>query len=360
VKTAIGGGRVGGSAVVNPDPGEGPRLPRIKAGRGVVGKGVEMRLGAVFAVVTSALVLPAAASASQLIARNASQLRLEVNRKGEALLSYRSGDRPRRVLAWGAVNALSPRPGARQVRFHVDYSGGWGKYGRGYWKSFRDGCRPYDGPALPWLAAACKAPDGSYWAVQRFPQALPNLGFAPWLPEQRAVWLELSHWRGPLPRLEVWQTWVYSGRYNQIFGRFSYDGEPVYGFATTHAGAPTDGFGRLVYLDTFDAPAYGPGWRRENSFVSHSPSGVFCYGFYAYDPVSGGYRHPPGQQARRGPGLGSRLRLTAQGPGVTPDVSWLGPALPRFDRASSADRALEAQMTALLRELGDRRCLAGH
>jgi hypothetical protein len=319
-----------------------------------------MRLGAIVAVAFSALVLPAAASASQLVGRNATQLRLEVNRKGEALLSYRSGGSSKHVLAWGAINALPPRQGTQQVQFKLDYGGGWGKYHRDYWRIFRNACRPYDGPTLPWLAAACKAPDGSYWAVQSFPQPLPDLGFDPWLPEQRAVWIELSHWSGPLPRLEVWQTWVYSGRYNQIFGRFSYGNEPVYGFATTRYGAPTDGFGRLLYLDTYNAPAYGAGWKRENSFVSHNPTGVFCYGFYAYDPTKGGYRHPPGQESPRGPGLGSLLRLTAQGPGVTPDVSWQGPALHRFDGDSSADRELAAQMTALLRSFGDARCLAGH
>src|SRR5512139_2514254 len=101
-----------------------------------------MRVGAVAAVVLSALVLPAAASASQLVGRNASQLRLEVNRKGEAMVGYRSGGRDEHVLAWGAINALPPRPGTRQVRFKLDYSGGWGKYHRHYWRSFRNACRP--------------------------------------------------------------------------------------------------------------------------------------------------------------------------------------------------------------------------
>jgi hypothetical protein len=319
-----------------------------------------VRAGAVIAVVLSMLVLPAAASASQLIDRNASGLRLEVDGKGEALLSYRSGGRLRHVLAWGAVNALPPRRDGRQVRFRLDYSGGWAKYGSRYWRTFRNACRPYDGPALPWLVAACKAPDGSYWAAQAFPQALPDLGFLPWLRAQRAVWLELSHWRGALPRLEVWQTWIYGHRYNEVFGRLTYGDEPVHGFGTTLDGAPTDGFGRLVYLDTFDAPAYGPGWRRENSFVSHNPSGAFCYGFYRFDPARGGYQHPPGRDSLRGPGIGTKLRLTAQGPGVTPDVGWQGPALHRFDPSDPADRSLAARMTAVLRSLGDRKCMAGH
>ena len=58
-------------------------------------------------------------------------LSLKVNRKGEALVTYRRADgRVRRVLAWGAVNALAPTADVPQVRFRYDYSGGWGKYRR--------------------------------------------------------------------------------------------------------------------------------------------------------------------------------------------------------------------------------------
>ena len=37
-------------------------------------------------------------------------------------------------------------------------------------------CLPYDGPALAWEVAACKAPDGSYWALQAWQRGLPDLG----------------------------------------------------------------------------------------------------------------------------------------------------------------------------------------
>jgi hypothetical protein len=50
---------------------------------------------------------------------------------------------------------------------------------------------------------------------------------------------------------------------------------------------------------------YGAGWKRENSFVPHNPTGAFCYGFYSFDPTKGGYRHPPGRTACRGPVLAS-------------------------------------------------------
>ena len=69
------------------------------------------------------------------------------------------------------------------MRFKLDYAAGWGKYRNAkYWKTFKNACAPYDGPALPYLVAACKAPDGTYWALQSWQRALPLLGFDPWHP----------------------------------------------------------------------------------------------------------------------------------------------------------------------------------
>jgi hypothetical protein len=149
--------------------------------------------------------------------------------------------------------------------------------------------------------------------------------------------------------------WVYDGRFQSIFGRFTYNGQPVYGFGTTQHGAPTDGFGRLIYLDTFNS-VYGEGWRRENSFVAHNPSGVFCYGFYPFDPTKGGYHFPPGQTATRGPGTGEQYRIFAEGPGVTPDVATMVQALHPFDPRNSADALLEQQQAQLLGSWGDKSC----
>jgi hypothetical protein len=304
------------------------------------------------------LVLPGVASAAQLIDRNATDVHLAVNGKGEALLTYRKGGAVHHVLVWGAINALPPTAGAHQVKLKVDYSGGWGSRRTLYWKHFGSACGAYDGPQLPNLAAACKAPDGSYWAAQSWPQPLPDLGFTPWTPQLRALWLEVSHWSGDVARLETGTNWVYSGRFQDIFGRLTYKGTPVYGFGTTRYGAPTDGFGSLVYLDTYDS-VYGRGWRRENTFVSHNPTGVFCYGFYPFDPTRGGYEHPAGATAERGPGVGSEYRLTASGPGVTPNVSVLVPGLHPFDGADPQDVAWQAQESQLLLSWHDRSCRAG-
>ena len=303
------------------------------------------------------LALPGVASAAQLIDRNATGVHIAVNAKGQALLTYHKGSSLHHVLVWGAINALPPAAGGRQVKLKVDYAGGWGTYHTLYWKSFGSACGRYDGPALPNLVAACKAPDGSYWAAQSWPQPLPDLGFTPWTPEMQANWLEVSHWSGALPQLEVHMGWVY-GSFQQLFGRFTYDGNPVYGFGTTSVGAPTDNFGRLIYLDTHDS-VYGSGWRRENSFVPHNPTGAFCYGFYSFDPTKGGYKYPPGQTAKRGPGTGDEYRLTASGPGVTPNISVTVPAIGPFDKTNPQDVALKTQMNQLLLSYGDKSCGVG-
>jgi hypothetical protein len=301
----------------------------------------------VLAAAIAALAFAGPAAASQLIDRNATNVHLAVNARGEALLTYTARGRRQHVLTWGAADARRPTSGRPQVRFQKDYSGGWGKYRTLYWHSFRNACAPYDGPVLVYLVTACDAPDGSYWALQSWHTPLPDLGMTPWLPVQRASELHLSHWTGPLAKVDVWTDWIYSGRFHDLFGRLSYDGQPVYGFGTTRVGAPTDGYGRLIYLDTYNS-RYGPGWRRENSFVAHNPTGLFCYGFYSFDPTRG-YPHPRGfPSTPRGPGNGQKYRLTVNGPGVTPDVTAVVPGLHDYDRNDPADVAYERQQNALL------------
>jgi hypothetical protein len=306
-----------------------------------------MRLVTLVCASVVALALAGAADASQLIARNASHIKLAVNRKGTAMVTYSVRGRVTHLLAWGAVNAR-PRPATpriRQVEFKVDYSGGW-KHRRMTWKHFKNRCRAYDGPELAWLVTACKAPNGSYWALQSWQTALPNLGMAPWLRQQKTWWLRLSHWTGPLAQLDVYTDWIYGGRFQEAFGRYTYNGQGVRGFGTTRVGAPTDNYGRLLFLDTFNS-AYGKGWLRENSFVSHGPPGMFCYGFYRRNPWVGGYAHPRSIPNRKRPsGVGEQYRITAAGPGVTPDVMWQGPGLHPYNRGNPSDVSLESAMNA--------------
>jgi hypothetical protein len=295
-----------------------------------------------------------AAHAAQLIDRNATGVQIRTNTKGEALLTYHKAGAVKHILVWGAINASAPSPSTHQVKFSLDYAGGYGKYHKPYWKTFGGTCGKYDGPALPNMVAACKSFDGSYWAAQSWPQPLPDLGFTPWTSALRANWLEVSHWSGELPTLEVHMGWVYQG-FQQIFGRYMYKGQPIYGFGTTSVGAPTDNFGRLIYLDTHNS-VYGAGWRRENSFVPHNPTGAFCYGFYSFDPTKGGYKHPAGATAKRGPGIGDMYRLTASGTGVMPNISVTIPSIGAYDASKLGERQAA---DALLRSYGDKSCGAG-
>jgi hypothetical protein len=266
-------------------------------------------------VAVAACVAPATASASEIIDRNASDISLKVASNGQALVSYNARGKRWNVLAWGAVNAIHATTSRPQVNFRLDYSGGYGTYKRDVWKTFKNACRPYDGPQLQWFLLGCKASDGSYWALQAWQRMLPNYGLVA-TPKQ-AVWeLRLSHWSGPLPELTVNLNWAYR-KYHHIFGSFTYLGRPVHGFKSTTAGVPLDTFGRNLYLDTFDS-AYGKGWKRENSFLMHKNTGKFCYGFYSH--------------GARPEGHGTRYRATIIGPGVTPDIFWSADALGSYDK----------------------------
>ena len=120
-----------------------------------------MRRLALSLLLLAALVGPTTAQASQLIARDVQDVTLQADAQGQALVSYRAKGKARSVLAWGAINALHPTADRPQVRFKLDYAGGWGKYRKTVSHSFRNTCRPYAGPPLAWFVAACTAPDGS-------------------------------------------------------------------------------------------------------------------------------------------------------------------------------------------------------
>lgn len=258
---------------------------------------------------------------SAIIGHNATRATLTIDRQGRAHVSYSSGGGRKTLVAWGAINARTPSRIRPQVRFRFRY----GNKGGGV-------CLPYDGPPLAWLVKACKAPDGSYWALQSWQRLKPNYGGTV------GTWeLHLSHWRGALPQLSIYQNWV-DGGVRHIFGRLTYGGRGVFGFNSTAHGNPLDSYGRNVYLDTFDS-AYGKGWHRENGFLTHRrghTAGDFCYAFY---PHSG---HPSGS--------GSKYRATVEGPGVTPDVMWTGTDIGHYNPT------VQGQMRALEQSWGDPRC----
>jgi hypothetical protein len=240
------------------------------------------------------------------------------------------------VLAWGAINARHPSQRSRQVEFELDYSGGWGRFGTPVWRTLRNVCGRYRGPELSFLVTACTMPDGSHWALQKWQRSQANLGMPPFKPGHGAWELRLSHWSGDIALIEAWVDWSYGGQWHHIFGRLTYRGKPVHGFFATMNGEPSDSFGRVVNLDTFNS-AYGRGWKRENAFLARHPDGSFCYGFVPH--------------GTRPPGNGKRYRLATSGPGVTPDVSWEGAGLNDFRRGSTADAQHEESMNALQRRM---------
>ena len=185
---------------------------------------------------------------------------------------------------------------------------------------------------------------------------LPHRGFPPYRARQTDWELDVSHWTGPIAELELHADWAFGGQAHNLFGRLTYGGVPVYGFHTVKGqGGPNDRYGRSLYIDTLDS-AYGRAWKRETSIVFRNPTGVFCYSFWPTRDVS-----LPGRPARPA-GDGSVYRITVQGPGVTPDVSWTGPGLHEFLPGDPRDETLQREMSGVLQEIigPDRICSRGH
>jgi hypothetical protein len=300
-------------------------------------------------LVVAIVVVASPVSASELLQDpNVKLLSLKVNGKGEALLTYRRSDgRLRRVLAWGALNARAPSEDVPQVRFKWDYASGWGKYRNGkYWQSFKNRCRSYDGPPLPMLVAACKAPNGTYWTVQAWQRRLPLLGFDPWLPHHTNWELHVAHWSGELPVLEVHPNWTYGGKWQGVFGRYTYLGQPIFGFGSNAKGVPKDKYARNLYIDTLNS-AYGPGWKRDSGILTHKGTGTFCHSFVPQRPFAG----YPSQEIRP-PATGERYRVTVGGPGVLPVMQVEVPGL------SDNDRSRDGEFNAAFDKVmaGDRIC----
>jgi hypothetical protein len=299
-----------------------------------------------------ALVATPAALASDRLASNASHVQLAVSRDGKrALVTYRQNGKTRHALVWGAINARPPSRAIAQVRFKIDWTGGWETYGHTVWQHFGNACSAYDGPALADGLTACKAPDGSYWALQRWQPKLPHRGYPPYKAGQTDWELDISHWTGAPAELEVHADWAFAGQAHNLFGRLLYAGLPVHGFQTTSRGGPQDRYGRSLYIDTLDS-AYGPGWKRETSIVFRNPTGVFCYSFWPTNDVS-----LPGHPSRPA-GNGRAYRIEVVGPGVTPnlDVSVPDPGVwnPNDPAKVQFENAMKARQLELAQ--GDRFC----
>src|SRR4051794_17087165 len=141
------------------------------------------RILTVLTMLLTAALAAAPAFGSAIIGRDVTGASLSIDHQGRGHVSYRSGGRERYVVAWGAIDARAPSTGQAQVKFRLHY----GIRGNGV-------CLPYDGPPLAWVVKACKAPDGSYWALQEWVRLKPNYGG-----ENGGKGLHLSHTGGPPP-----------------------------------------------------------------------------------------------------------------------------------------------------------------
>ena len=308
----------------------------------------QLRLLVLLCALGAALTAAGSASASQLVARNASHIKLGVNAKGTAMVTYSVRGQVTHLLAWGAVNARQrpASPKIKQVEFKLDYSGGW-KHHRLTWKTFKNTCGAYDGPDLPWLVTACKASNGSYWALQSWQTALPDLGLAPWLGQQKTWWLHLSHWTGDIGEarrlhgLDLRRPLPGGLRPVHLPGQ----GHPRLRHDEAWARRPTATAGCSSSTRT-TRPTGRAGCARTRSSRTGRP-GCSATASMPGTRGSAAMRIPRSTPNRkRGPGTGEQYRITAPGPGVTPDVMWQGPGLHPYDKHNPADASLESAMNA--------------
>ena len=270
-------------------------------------------LTAVLVGIAAFAVLPGPALASKAITHNASHVRLRVDRSGVALVEYTSANgRRHHTLAWGAKNAIRPTRGRKQRHFKVDYSGGYGTFGRAYWKTMKNACVHFptaQGLAdaagedpLPLYVAGCELPNGSFWALQAWKRIVPHGGLHKKDYRNAFVELHLSHWNTALPVLKLHTDWIYNGHFDHLWGQFTYLGIPVHGFGATNTGNPTDSFGRNLYVDTLDS-RWGSGWWRLQAFLMHRA------GRQLWDGSTYKFGHST-------PGMATMYRGTIMGPGV--------------------------------------------
>ena len=195
--------------------------------------------------------------------------------------------------------------------------------------SFGGSCPHYDGPALAWIVTACKAPDGSYWAVQTLAARAAELRPRRRTRRSPSGSSTSRTGRRDLPVLTIHDRLVVAPVGSPLRHVHLPTAAGLRLRARPPTGQPLDAFGRNLYVDTLDS-AYGTGWKRENSFLTHKGDGRLLL-----------QRQPARRAPRR-----ATARSTARrsiGPGVTPDVMWEGAPPGAYDKAdasSTCDRAL--------------------
>ena len=314
-------------------------------------------------------------------------LTLQLNAKGEALLTYTAGGKRVHVLAWGAVNAIPTKPGHDAGRLQARLLGRLPEVlpgrtrgaGARQASTTRSRARPATSRARSIKKLRAAAARRRQLLEDRVPRRLRPVrraearlggrrlqGAGRQLLGRPGVAAQASRLRPRRPtgarRRARGPPLALDGRAAGADGEHRLVVAPVEpplrhvhlrrrrrssGSRRPSSGQPLDSFGRNLYLDTFDS-AYGTGWKRENSFLTHKGDGVFCY---SVNPHPG---HPAG--------TGTEYRATIMGPGVTPDVMWTGPApgaVRQGDRRAAEHRDLGPARQALQAELSSRTAATG-
>jgi hypothetical protein len=183
-----------------------------------------------------ALLAPAVAQGSIKIAGNAAHAKLRVNSRGWATVAYAQHGR------WKKAR-ISPQG---RVTF--------GKAARG-----RDISAPSLLMSVPMAVTVRQTPNGRFWALQSWRRL-----------KSGPIELRLSRWSGAPTSLALW-AWCCKWRSEVARGRATFHGKAIYGYHSTPSGAPTDKFGRNVYIDTFR----GGRWVRTMGILTHRPTGKF-------------------------------------------------------------------------------------
>lgn len=234
-----------------------------------------------FAALLVCLITVPSATGATLLTRSTNRVSMKVT-NSSAQVSW-----GKTAILCCAINALPPSQTTPQVNFKISYG-----------KKLSGSCLKTN-ITLPLLVKICRSKNGSLWAVQRWRRLVPNYGGTTAPAE-----LHVSHWTGELPKFENVGWHKGAGGIPVLDGKLTYKGDPVYGFTSTKTGVPTDTYGRLVYLDSYNSDC-GTGWRRINSFLTHTGNGEFSYFLGSQGGCSG---------------QGEKYRITANGPGVTPVI----------------------------------------
>ena len=257
-----------------------------------------MRCAGMCLVVGASLLLVPSAPASELLGdRDVTDATLQVNGRGEASSSYtRSTGAPRRVLVWGAVNACRRARASHRCGSRMTTRAAGGSTGRQCGAPSPNRCQLYDGPSLPNLVAACKAPDGSYWALQHWQR---YLRCAASLRSARVTASRSSTSRtgtGPYRSSRFPRTGP-----TTAVGRGSSGDSPTRASPCTASARPRQPgpsrTRRYVYIDTLNS-RFGPGWQRAAGILTHVANGAFCYSFVPQEPPPGYPATTPASRAK--------------------------------------------------------------